>query len=162
MVQRLLNPSGVPVAYRLVGMDEIRRAGKDAEVTFLAVDGPYPMSDTEALSNIFLRVSPRSFDANVFATFGVECLRTSRKNKLILLDEIGGVDLLCLQFRERLLETLNSSTPCVGVIKEIEKARDAQSFNRDLRAHLNIQPFSSDDLSKVSSQINSFLKSHGI
>lgn len=162
VVQRLLNPDGTPVAYRLVGMDEIRQAGKDAEATFMAVDAPYPVAETEALSNIFLRLSPRSFDVNIFATYGMECLRTSNKIKLILLDEIGGVDLLSLQFRERLLATLDGSIPCIGVIKEIEKARDAQSFNRDLRAHLNIQPFSSDDLSKVSSQINCFLQSHGI
>ncbi len=159
VVQRLTNPDGVPMAYRLVGLDEIRQTGKDAEAMFLAVDAPYSGSDSDVSTNIFLRVAPRSFDANVFATYGVECLQASVKNSLILLDEIGGVDLLSTRFRELLHATLNGSTPCVGVVKELEKARDAQSFNRELRTLLTIHQISSEDLSSMDSIVQSFIVS---
>ncbi len=161
-MQRLLNPDGVPMAYRLVGMDEIRKTGGNAEANFLAVDAPYTATGSNASRNIFLRVAPRSFDANVFATYGVECLQVSAKNSLILLDEIGGVDLLNIRFRELLHATLNSSTPCVGVIKELEKARDAQSLNGELRALLTVNTLSSENLSTIPDQVRSFLHSKGI
>ena len=161
-MQRLLNIDGVPMAYRLVSMDDVRHHKSDSEAYFLSVDAPYPNSVAESATNIFLWVAPRRFDANVFDTYGVDCLRNAGKNKIILLDEIGGVDLLSLGFRELITDMINGPTPCIGIMKEIEKARDAQSYNRELRALLNIQQISSNDLPGVSSIVNSFLLSQGL
>lgn len=161
VVQRLLDPDGVPIAYRLMGMEEIRRAGCDSETRFLSVDAPYPQPEDEALSNIFLWSSPRRFDATVFETFGVECLQSST-NKVILLDEIGGVDLLCPGFLDALRTVLRSATPCIGILKELEKARDARSFNQELRALLFIHPLTSENLSEVPATIQTFLDGQNI
>jgi hypothetical protein len=161
VVQRLLDNDGVPMAYRLMGMEEIRQAGFDTETQFLSVDAPYPQPEDEIAANIFLWSSPRRIDTNVFETFGVDCLKAST-NKVILLDEIGGVDLLCPGFLAALRTVLSSDTPCIGVLKELEKARDAQSLNRELRALLTVKPLSSENLSTIPDQVHSFLHSKGI
>lgn len=48
-----------------------------------------------------------------FETFGVKQL----KGKVLVLDEIGGVELLCPRFREALEEVLSSGVPVLGVLK---------------------------------------------
>ena len=161
VVQRLLDSDGIPTAYRLICMDEVRQTKEGAEELFLSVDAPYPKTDADAASNIFLWITPRRFDTNVFDSYGVECLRNVGKNKIILLDEVGGVDLLSSRFRTQVTSLLNGPDPCIGIIKELEKARDAQSFNREFRAFLNVQQISNEDLSRVPSLVNAFLLSQG-
>jgi hypothetical protein len=161
VVQRLLALDGAPIAYRLISLEEIKNRGEAGKVLFTAVDAPYPNGGLEnnpdSVSDIFLWVSPRRMDLTVFETKGIACLHQSTLNQIILLDEIGGVDLLCTNFRDELFAVLKSSTPCIGIIKEKEKARDARSFNGDLRTLLSVQTLSSKIHSTVLAQVQSFL-----
>ncbi|MEA4921932.1 MAG: nucleoside-triphosphatase [Eubacteriaceae bacterium] len=59
----------------------------------------------------------------IFSEFGVELLEAAKDKDLILLDEIGGSELLVPEFRENLYEILGGDVPCIGVIKLNEKAR---------------------------------------
>lgn len=162
VVQRLVDPMGNAVAYQLVSLDEIRRLGEKGKALFLSVDGPYSPAISQEQNGIFLWSSPRRIQLDVFEAIGVDSLQCHARNKIILLDEIGGVDLMSPRFRERLIDVLHCTTPCLGIIKELEKARDAQSLNRELRALLTVNHLSSGDLSKVPDQVHSFLHSNGV
>ncbi|HHZ02105.1 MAG TPA: hypothetical protein GX396_04110 [Tissierellia bacterium] len=59
----------------------------------------------------------------VFLNRGIELLSDLSSRKLILLDEIGGFELLIDEFREKLYEVLLSSTPIIGVIKSFDNGR---------------------------------------
>ena len=160
VVQRLLDDGGSPVAYRMVSLDQIRQMGEAGGALFLEVDAPYSAVVRDGKSGIFLFTSPREVRKEVFETAGVRCLQAAQGSKLVLLDEIGGVDLLCPLFRQALVALIRRNVPCIGVIKEIEKARDARFYNQELRASLNIRTLSSDgfvDPSDLSCQIKSFL-----
>ncbi len=161
VVQRLIDPTGSAVAYRLVSLDDIRRLGVKGESLFLAVDAPYTPAHLDKQNGIFLWTSPRRFDGTVFETVGMDCLQATA-NKIILMDEIGGVDLLSPVFHECLNGVLKGSTPCIGIMKELDKARDAQSFNRELRALLTVNTLSSKNLSTVSDQVTSFLRAQNV
>ena len=39
-----------------------------------------------------------------------------------MLDEVGGFELIIPQFRNALLELLNSDLPCIGVLKSVQDA----------------------------------------
>lgn len=67
-------------------------------------------------------------DQSVFDTVGISLLRSSLNSPLILLDEIGGSELLCEPFCEALDEVISSGVPCLGVMKLADGARrlDAQ------------------------------------
>lgn len=97
-----------PCGYRLAPADE------------LALDAPF----TPDAPGIFLRHSPQPphKDLSVFDTLGVKLLEESEGRPLILLDEIGGSELLVPSFREKLYEILAGETPCIGVIKLSSKA----------------------------------------
>ena len=159
-MRRLLDDLGTPVAYQLVTMDKIRQMEEDGIKMFLAVDAPYATVSRNGRSGIFLCTTPREIQPEVFETVGVDCLQAALGSKLVLLDEIGGVDLLCPTFRNALSALIQSDTPCIGIIKEIEKARDARFYNLELRAFLNVRTLSPDkfvDPSDLSGQIKSFL-----
>lgn len=76
--------------------------------------------------NIFLENIHGKWKRNeeVFSTTGVELLSDLSGKKLVVLDEIGGMELLVKPFREKLYEVLYSGIPCIGVIKSFHnKAR---------------------------------------
>ncbi len=80
------------------------------------------------LDNLFLYADDRGNwqrNDHVFQTAGAECLRNSRRDpkKLILLDELGGIELHNQVFMAEVYETLNSSTPVLGVVKAPANAR---------------------------------------
>jgi len=58
-------------------------------------------------------------DTSVFEKYGVGFLNESLLNrkKLILLDEVGGIELLSTGFRDKLYEVLDSDVPSLGVLK---------------------------------------------
>ena len=62
------------------------------------------------------------FDPEVFVDAGVRFLENYRDCDLMLLDEIGGVELLVPPFKEKLYEVLESPVPCIGVLKGISNA----------------------------------------
>ena len=61
--------------------------------------------------------SPVQIDRDVFETLGVELLRQAQPAPFVVLDEIGGFELLCPGFSRALEELLSSDVPCIGVMK---------------------------------------------
>ena len=73
----------------------------------------------EALTNVFLRRengNTLTFP-EVFLTAGSKLLKNHENEKLILMDEIGGVELLIPEFMEAIHQCFNGPTPCIGVVK---------------------------------------------
>ena len=58
----------------------------------------------------------------VFEGFGTELLEQARSYAFVVLDEIGGAELLSDRFLEALMELLKSDVPCIGVVKGAEPA----------------------------------------
>jgi len=53
----------------------------------------------------------------VFDTLGVQILKETKQCSFVLLDEIGGFEVLSDPFLEALMELLQSDVPCIGVMK---------------------------------------------
>ena len=73
----------------------------------------------EPLTNVFLRRengNTLTFP-EVFLTTGSKLLKNHENEKLILMDEIGGVELLIPEFMEAIHQCFNGPTPCIGVVK---------------------------------------------
>ncbi len=73
----------------------------------------------EGLTNIFLRRTIEGMVSypEVFQKEGRKLLTSHGDHKLILMDEIGGVELLIPEFMEAVYACINGSKPCIGVIK---------------------------------------------
>jgi nucleoside-triphosphatase len=69
--------------------------------------------------NAFITVQhgKHMLDLSVFDACGEEMLRQSADTTVMLLDEIGGVELLSDSFFNRLCALLESDVPCIGVCK---------------------------------------------
>jgi len=76
---------------------------------------PYDSS----LPDIFLESGPDGMKKHpeVFETSGIDYLRKSTGKKFILLDEIGGFELMSSPVRSEYYRILDSGIPCLGVIK---------------------------------------------
>jgi len=61
-------------------------------------------------------------DNEVFRNQGVRLLQEAAYYPFVLLDEIGGFEMLIPQFRNALAELLNGETPIIGVLKGAENA----------------------------------------
>lgn len=138
VVQRLVGSNGHPAAYRLAGITD--------PAAFLAVDAPYTGGETD----IFLRLPSREFDSAVFEAKGIELLDRSQDKRILLLDEIGGLELLIPSFRDRLISLLQGETPCVGIMKERQKSREALVYNDLLRSMVSVIPVTSEHLEEIS------------
>lgn len=66
-------------------------------------------------------------DNEVFRNQGVRLLQEAEYYPFVLLDEIGGFEMLIPQFRNALAELLNSDLPIIGVLKGPENAADIKS-----------------------------------
>lgn len=53
----------------------------------------------------------------VFGCFGLRLLEEARKYDYVILDEIGGFEILSDAFLKALMELLQSDIPCIGVMK---------------------------------------------
>ena len=83
--------------------------------------GPFSMS----APGLFAYPGPdgaRVMDPEFFLTSAPALLEVPDGCRLMLLDEIGGIELLCDPFREALLHLLQSDVPCLGVLKARENA----------------------------------------
>lgn len=161
VVQRLLDSSGQPSAYRLIGLNNlIESLGySEAASQFLAVDAV----DTDMESDVFLRVAPtREIYWNVLETTGVSILQGSMSKRIILLDEIGGVDLRSDQFCNQLCHLLQSKTPCIGIFKESGKAREALFLQQSFRRFISIHSVQQDSLDEIAPLVEAFLQNQGI
>lgn len=107
--QRLLDDNNETIAFRIVPANDLRLA--------------IPYEDTP--ETIFRTISNdhrgQSYP-EVFGTEGMRLLESVSEKKLILLDEIGGLELKNQAFKNKLLEILSGDTPCIGVIKQSKKA----------------------------------------
>lgn len=102
--QRLVNKSGDTVGFRLASAKE----EWEPKVCY-----------EEGLTNIFLRRTIEGMVSypEVFQKEGRKLLTSHGDHKLILMDEIGGVELLIPEFMEPVYACINGSKPCIGVIK---------------------------------------------
>jgi len=102
--QRLLDDKGKTVGFRIAPPEEA-----------LALTARY----SPELTDVFLYFGGEKtvVKPEIFADTAVKYLRQRKGKKLILLDEIGGVELLDPNFRRELYDTLKSDIPCLGVLK---------------------------------------------
>lgn len=154
-VQRLLAPDGAVQAYRMTSAREfcLQRDWHPAlpgiflqRSTAVPEQGISPETTAAPVPAIspVMEVHPE-----VFSCMGVTLLHAGPKHQLILLDEIGGVELLVPAFRHALSALLAGNISCIGVIKQQRKAvslRRATSYpaqldtlHRQLRNHLLTQ-----------------------
>lgn len=72
------------------------------------------------IGEVFLDCSSKPYRVylEVFSRLGVELLESSAGAPFLVLDEIGGLELLQPEFVEALEKLLRSGIPCIGVMKE--------------------------------------------
>ncbi len=96
-----------------------RRAGFALKAIMPGEAGPWA-KELEERDRLFLYEADGAwhFRPKVFETWGVACLRAARevRARLLVIDEIGGVELLCDAFMEALFKCLEA-LPCLGVFK---------------------------------------------
>jgi len=138
--QRLLNDCGETVGFRLAPAAEA-----------MALTAKY----SPGLSDVFLYFDGEKtkMEPEIFTEIAINYLRESEGKELILLDEIGGIELLAPNFRLELYEILKRDIPCLGVLKlEISMRhmcdnaavdRDCIDYHLKLRADL-INRFGAD------------------
>lgn len=128
--QRLIDNSGNIIGFRF---GPASSTPLNASVRF---DDGYPYTlryaDGSIPDNIFKfrdRLGVSHVDADLFGTAGVELMRVRKGQRFMLLDEIGGIELVCRPFVSALFDLLESDVPCVGVIKSrinMEKIGDPE------------------------------------
>ena len=96
---RQLDSSGRAVAYWLQ-----RPSGSDGQIIIDYSAKPYTMH------------------MEVFENFGVELLEKAQDFDFVILDEIGGFEVLSDVFMEALMKLLQSDIPCIGVMKGVAPA----------------------------------------
>ncbi len=109
-VQRILIEKQT-AAFRLLPVDE-------ADRYHLA----YPVATTEGMDKLFLYCDNGDRwqqDLTVFERYGTAYLKQSldRNKQLILMDELGGVELGCSAFMEMVMTLLDGDIPVIGVLK---------------------------------------------
>lgn len=158
--QRLLDEKGTTIAFRIVEASDLRLAvayEDTPESIFRIV-----MEDVKGLNK-----------PEIFETEGLKYLTENQGKKLFLLDEIGGIELRNEAFREKLHQLLAGDVPCIGVMKQNQKAASMSclsgktpvtvQLNMELREKMlneygcKILPFKRND-STVEAQVKSFIE----
>jgi len=65
---------------------------------------------------------PYTMHLAVFENFGAELLEQAKQYDYVVLDEIGGFEVLSDAFMEALMQLLESGIPCIGVMKGVAPA----------------------------------------
>lgn len=120
--QRLIDASGSTRGFRLAPAASAPLTAP-AEDFISAAGSPAPFISGAGIFKWFCEDGRVLTDQSVFDTVGASLLCTSPGHPLILLDEIGGSELLCEPFCEALDEVLSSGVPCLGVMKLADGAR---------------------------------------
>lgn len=111
--QRLNLPDGTTMAYRI---------GPAAQTPLTA---PFN-DDVKGGHNGVFRINTPSGMAlkfpEVFDCCGIDYLKNNDGKKIILLDEIGGAEMLNDDFSKELYQLLSGDIPCIGVIKRYKSA----------------------------------------
>ena len=74
-----------------------------------------------------LSTTPPRKDNEVFRESAAQMLREAEFYPFVILDEIGGFEMLIPQFRNELAQLLNSDAPIIGVIKGAENAEELRA-----------------------------------
>ncbi len=74
-----------------------------------------------------LGTTPPRKDNEVFRESAAQMLREAEYYPFVMLDEIGGFEMLIPQFRNELAQLLNSDAPIIGVIKGAENAEELRA-----------------------------------
>lgn len=176
--QRVTDEDGRTIAFRIGPVPGTSLSIGAKELDYDPETEPDPAS-----RGFFKCFTSRGVDVyqQVFDSLGVKYLREAAASEphVILLDEIGGSELLCDGFRDELYRVLGGTVPCVGVIKAGMSAvrmnmsgkyrpggRDNKTFmeysadlRRDFEDKLLIADFESrDDSEKVEELLESFLQ----
>lgn len=157
--QRLQNENNETIAFRIVPASDLR----------LAV--PYE-NTPESIFRIITEDVRGLNKPEIFESEGLKHLTDNSGKKLILLDEIGGIELRNDAFRNKLHEVLAGDIPCIGVIKQNHKAAKMSclsgktpvtvQYNMELREKMlneyscKILSFKRND-PEVESQVTSFI-----
>ena len=119
--QRLTDIGGDTIAFRIVDAQDFRLTMPYEE----AIKSNESMPETLQNSGVF-RVIPKGGKSenyhDVFENIGLKLLDNFSNKRLILLDEIGGIELKSEPFRNALYDILSGDIPCIGVIKSHKKA----------------------------------------
>ena len=81
----------------------------------------------EGLRFLALGTTPPQKDNEVFRESAAQMLREAEYYPFVMLDEIGGFEMLIPQFRNELAQLLNSDAPIIGVIKGAENAEELRA-----------------------------------
>ena len=123
--QRLVDAGGRTKGFRLVSAAEPLTAS--AEGFMSGTGSTEPFISHAGIFKWFADDGRVITDQSVFEQTGVSLLKSSARRPLVLLDEIGGSELLCGDFRKTLDAILSSSKPCLGVLKLPENAQRLHS-----------------------------------
>ena len=152
--QRLIGPDGTTRGFRLrpasapLTAPAEGVAGEDIAGEGFA-DGVFKYFRADGVFKYFRPEGPAYQDQQVFDRLGVQLLDASKNTPLILLDEVGGSELLREPFRKKLDEVLGSGVPCLGVLKLYENARRLERSYQDApiaRANLELRRQITEDL----------------
>ena len=81
----------------------------------------------DGLRFLDLGTTPPRKDNEVFRESAAQMLREAGFYPFVMLDEIGGFEMLIPQFRNELAELLNSDAPIIGVLKGAENAEELRA-----------------------------------
>ena len=81
----------------------------------------------DGLRFLDLGTTPPQKDNEVFRESAAQMLREAGFYPFVMLDEIGGFEMLIPQFRNELAQLLNSDAPIIGVIKGAENAEELRA-----------------------------------
>ena len=77
-------------------------------------------SDGQVIIDYYAK--PYTMHMEVFEGFGTELLEQAKQYDFVVLDEIGGFEVLSDAFMEALMGLLKSDVPCIGVMKGVAPA----------------------------------------
>lgn len=113
--------------------EEIREGGKRVGFSLMTLDGKKSTLASIKIKSPY-RVGKYSVDVDSFEAIGVEAIRKAMPTKkLIIIDEIGKMELFSQKFRDVVIQALNTG----GVVATIKKGRsgfiDGIKSRRDVR-----------------------------
>ncbi len=127
LIQEALASYADPIGGFLTVRRERPGGGKSR---FFLLPGQAVNAPDEEEGRLFLDPAGPALEPSAFEEYGAGLLDTAGSAPFALLDEFGGVELLCPAFREKLKALLLSPLPCIGVFKT---ARAGQALAGALR-----------------------------
>ncbi len=111
--QRLVLPDGTTRAFRIGPADKTGLTAPFTENITGGCDGVFRINSADSAGSKF---------PGVFDTDGVRYLTDTAGKKIMLLDEIGGAEMLSEPFMAALYGLLAGGIPCIGVLKRNKNA----------------------------------------